>query len=48
MPDKINRRILFSRLMVGEPREGDFDLIEETNTGTRRGRAVVAKSLCQY
>ena len=29
MPDTINRRILFSRLMVGEPREGDFDLIEE-------------------
>lgn len=29
MPEKINRRILFSRLMVGEPRTGDFDLIEE-------------------
>jgi NADPH-dependent curcumin reductase CurA len=29
MPDKLNRRILFSKLMVGEPKVEDFDLIEE-------------------
>jgi NADPH-dependent curcumin reductase CurA len=28
MPDKINRRVLFSRLMSGEPREEDFELVE--------------------
>jgi len=30
MPDKKNRRILFSRLMVGEPKEENFELIEES------------------
>jgi NADPH-dependent curcumin reductase CurA len=29
MPDKKNRRILFSRLMIGEPQVEDFELIEE-------------------
>ena len=29
MSDKINRRILFSRLMIGNPKEEDFELIEE-------------------
>jgi len=29
MPDKINRRIIFSRLMIGEPRLEDFEMIEE-------------------
>lgn len=29
MADKKNRRILFSRLMIGEPREEDFTLVEE-------------------
>jgi NADPH:quinone reductase len=29
MPDKINRRVLFSRIMVGEPQVGDFFLVEE-------------------
>ncbi len=29
MPNKINRRILFSRFMVGEPQVEDFKLVEE-------------------
>jgi NADPH-dependent curcumin reductase CurA len=29
MPDTINRRILFSRLMVGDPQVEDFKLVEE-------------------
>ncbi|MBI4764613.1 MAG: NADP-dependent oxidoreductase [Deltaproteobacteria bacterium] len=41
MPDKINRRILFSRLMVGEPRVEDFKLIEEPRPEPGEGELLL-------
>lgn len=41
MPDKINRRILFSRRMVGEPQVGDFTLIEEPRPEPGEGELLL-------
>ncbi len=41
MPDKINRRILFSRLMVGEPQPEDFELIEEPRPEPGEGELLL-------
>jgi NADPH-dependent curcumin reductase CurA len=41
MPDTINRRILFSRLMVGEPQVGDFKLIEEPRPEPGEGELLL-------